>query len=152
MAAPDVDARALAARVVAAMLEHDHTSRGMGVEVDTVDAGHARIAMTVRDSMLNGHGTCHGGVLFALADSAFAFACNSRNRKTVAGACQIDYLRPAHAGDRLLADAREVSLGGRQGVYDVVVRNQHGETVALFRGRSVRLEGEVLPAASTAPP
>jgi len=148
MTTPDIDPRLLATQVTASMLARDTASQGLGVAIESADAGRVVIAMTVQDTMLNGHGTCHGGFLFAFADSAFAFACNSRNRKTVAGACQIDYLRPALAGDRLQAHAQEVSLGGRLGVYDVVVRNQREEIVALFRGRSVRIEGEVLPAAT----
>lgn len=92
--------------------------------------------MTVRDSMLNGHGICHGGFIFSLADTAFAYACNSGNELTVAQHCSIDFLRPARAGEQLTATAREVSRRARSGIYDVAVCGQDGETVALFRGLS----------------
>ncbi len=100
--------------------------------------------MTVRDFMLNGHRSCHGGYIFTLADSTFAFACNSRNAPTVASGCTIDFLAPAFEGDVLNANAREVSLSGRTGVYDVEVTNQSGQCVAIFRGRSYRLRGQVI--------
>ena len=100
--------------------------------------------MTVRADMLNGHKTCHGGFIFALADSTFAFACNSRNAPTVASGCTIDYLAPAFEGDVLTARAVEASLAGRTGVYDIEVVNQNDKRIALFRGRSYRLNGTVL--------
>ena len=94
--------------------------------------------------MNNGHGICHGGVVFSLADSAFAFACNSRNQKTVAAGCSIDFLASARVGDDLCAETIEESLQGRTGIYDVVVTDQSGKRIALFRGRSHRVEGEVM--------
>ena len=94
--------------------------------------------------MTNGHGICHGGVVSSLADSAFAFACNSRNQKTVAAGCTIDFLASARVGDDLYVEATEESLQGRTGIYDVVVTDQSGKRVALFRGRSHRVEGEVM--------
>ena len=98
--------------------------------------------MTVRADMLNGFDICHGGFITTLADSAFAFACNARNEMTVASGLSIDFLAPAREGDRLTAEAREVSLAGRTGVYDVSVRNQRGEAIAVFRGRSYCLKGK----------
>ena len=100
--------------------------------------------MTVREDMLNGHAICHGGFIFTLADSAFAFACNSYNLTTVASGCAIDYMAPAREGDLLTARARERSVSGRTGVYDIDVCNQRGETVALFRGKSYRIKGHVV--------
>jgi acyl-CoA thioesterase len=100
--------------------------------------------MPVRADMLNGHQTCHGGYLFTLADSAFAYACNSHNQNTVASACHIDFLAPAMEGDILEAEAVERSLTGRTGVYDVTVRTHAGKTIALFRGKSYRISGEVI--------
>jgi acyl-CoA thioesterase len=100
--------------------------------------------MPVRPDMLNGHDMCHGGFMFLLADSAFAFACNSYNQNTVASACHIDFLAPARLGDVLEAEAIERSRSGRTGVYDITVRIRGGKTVALFRGKSYRIEGEVI--------
>jgi acyl-CoA thioesterase len=94
--------------------------------------------------MLNGHATCHGGFIFTLADSAFAFACNSHNHVTVGAGCSIDYLSPGREGDVLTASATEQTLAGKSGIYDVNVRNQDGRTIALFRGKSHRVSGEVI--------
>ncbi len=102
------------------------------------------MTMTIRADMLNGHATCHGGFIFTLADSAFAFACNSYNLTTVAAGCSIEYLAPAREGDVLTATAREQSLNGRSGVYDIDVKNQRSETIALFRGKSTRIKGHVV--------
>jgi acyl-CoA thioesterase len=99
--------------------------------------------MPVRRDMLNGHATCHGGYIFMLADSAFAFACNSHNFNTVGAGCTIDYLAPGFEGDVLVAEALEQALQGKTGVYDICVRNQDGRTVALFRGKSHRVSGMV---------
>jgi acyl-CoA thioesterase len=101
--------------------------------------------MRVREDMLNGHGTCHGGYIFMLADSAFAFACNSHNFNTVGAGCTIDYLAPGRAGDVLVAEAVEQALSGKTGVYDVVVTDRDGRKVALFRGKSHRVAGHVVP-------
>ena len=100
--------------------------------------------MTVRNDMVNGHALCHGGLVFTLADSAFAFACNSYNFNTVANGCTIEFLASAHEGDVLTAVAHERSQVGRNGIYDVEVRNQDGVTVAHFRGKSTRIKGEVV--------
>ena len=114
------------------------------MRIASVAPGRAEMTMTVREDMLNGHAMCHGGFIFLLADSTFAFACNSYNRNTVAQGCSIDYLAPAHLGDVLHATGVERSRTGRTGVYDIEVRNQHGKTVALFRGKSYRIDGHVI--------
>lgn len=135
------DPQAVAAAVRDAMLANDAASRGLGMEVEAIGPGHARIAMTVRADMLNGFHICHGGFIAALADSAFAFACNSRNALTVASGIVVDFLAPAHQGDRLVAECREAASTGRTAVYDVVVTNQTGRQVALMRGRAHTLKG-----------
>ena len=137
-------AEQLAERVAETMFSNDRASQALGVRIATVSPGRAELTMTVRDDMLNGHAICHGGFIFALADSTFAFACNSYNRNTVAQGCSIEYLAPAHAGDVLHAVGVERSRGGRTGVYDIEVRNQNGRTVALFRGKSYRIDGHVV--------
>ena len=127
------------------MYERDPASQALGMTLDAIRPGYARMRMRVRDDMLNGHGTCHGGYIFMLADSAFAFACNSHNFNTVGAGCTIDYLAPARAGDVLVAEAVEQALAGKTGVYDVVVTDQDGRKVALFRGKSHRVAGHVVP-------
>src|SRR6266404_3832056 len=148
-AATPQDAQALAERVAAAMYERDRASQSMGIEIAGVGPGRAVLRMAVRADMLNGHAICHGGFIFTLADSAFAFACNSYNLTTVASGCSIDFVAPAREGDVLAAMARERSVSGRTGVYDIEVTNQRGETVAYFRGRSYRIKGHVLEAPQT---
>jgi acyl-CoA thioesterase len=140
-----VEAQALAERVAAAMFARDRASQAMGMHVASVGPGRAELTMKVRADMLNGHATCHGGFIFTLADSAFAFACNSANMTTVASGCSIDFMAPAHKDDVLTAIGKERSTSGRTGVYDIEVRNQRGETVALFRGKSHRIKGQVIP-------
>jgi acyl-CoA thioesterase len=144
----DDDARSddLAARARDAMFARDRASRALGIEIVEIHAGFARAAFTVREDMLNGLDVCHGGLLFTLADSAFAFACNARNDATVALQCSISFAAPARLGDRLEAVARERTLGGRTGTYDVEVSGPAG-TVALFRGVSYRVNGKVAPEA-----
>jgi acyl-CoA thioesterase len=127
------------------MYERDPASQALGMALDAIRPGYARMSMRVRDDMLNGHGTCHGGYIFMLADSAFAFACNSHNFNTVGAGCTIDYLAPGRAGDVLVAEAVERALSGKTGVYDVVVTDQEGRKVALFRGKSHRVAGHVVP-------
>ncbi|MFC5475839.1 hydroxyphenylacetyl-CoA thioesterase PaaI [Paraherbaspirillum soli] len=141
-------AQELATATAAAMFERDSATQSLGIRIIDVGPGCARLAMTVRPDMLNGHNTCHGGFIFALADSAFAFACNSHNQRTVAFGCSIDYVAPAQLHDVLSATAVEQSLAGRTGVYDVAVSNQDGRCIALFRGRSYRIKGEVIEASS----
>jgi acyl-CoA thioesterase len=139
------DQQRMAERVAAAMFARDAASQSLGMEVKAVRPGYARLTLLVRPNMLNGHAICHGGIVFSLADSAFAFACNSRNQSTVASGCSIDFLAPARSGDELTAEAMERALLGRIGIYDVTVTNQEGKTIALFRGRSYRVTGEVVP-------
>ena len=124
------------------MLANDRVSRGMGMQVTAVSPGQATLTMTVRDDMLNGHDICHGGLIATLADSTFAFACNSHNELTLASGFAIDLLAPGRAGDVLTARCVEVSKAGRTGVYDTEVTNQRGERVAVFRGRSYTIRGK----------
>ena len=138
------DPQELAELTAKSMYENDAASQALGARVVSVAPGQASMTMTVRADMLNGHKTCHGGFIFALADSTFAFACNSRNSVTVASGCSIDYLAPGFEGDVLTAHAAEYSLAGRTGVYDVHVTNQDGKRIAIFRGRSYRIKGQVV--------
>jgi acyl-CoA thioesterase len=140
------EAQALAEAVAAAMYGRDTASHSLGMIIDAIAPGYARMSMPVRADMLNGHQTCHGGFIFSLADSAFAFACNSHNQVTVGASCTIDYLSPGREGDILSATAVEQALAGKSAIYDVKVSNQDGRTIALFRGKSHRLGGEVIPA------
>jgi acyl-CoA thioesterase len=126
------------------MFAADRASRGLGMRLLAIGAGTARLQMTVREDMLNGHEICHGGFITTLADSAFAFACNSNNQVTVASGLTVEFLAPARSGDVLTADASEVSRGGRTGIYDMVVTNQHGARIALVRGRSAALKGRTV--------
>jgi acyl-CoA thioesterase len=137
--------RNLAQRAAEAMYARDVASQGLGMVIEEIRPGYARLRMEIRPDMLNGHATCHGGYVFALADSAFAFACNSHNRATVASGAAIEFLAAVRAGEVLVAEAVEQALGGRLGVYDVVVRRADGEQVALFRGRSYALKTPVIP-------
>jgi len=139
-----LDPEALAQACCDALFQRDGASRALGMRIESSAPGAAVVGMTVRADMLNGHRTCHGGFIFALADSAFAFACNSYNEANVALGCTIDYVAPARAGDRLEASASMCERTGRTGVYNVTVRNQNGATIALFRGRSYRVRGTVL--------
>jgi acyl-CoA thioesterase len=127
----------------AAMWSSDNASKWAGMEIAEVDAGRAVLQLTVEAHHCNGHGICHGGVTFMLADSAFAFACNSRNQVTVAQSNSITYTAPGRLGDRLTADAREVSLTGRSGIYDVTVKNQDDLVIAEFRGLSRAIKGHL---------
>jgi acyl-CoA thioesterase len=134
----------LAAATAKAMMSRDEASRSLGMHIVEVAPGYAKLTMQVRPDMINGHQTCHGGFIFALADSAFAFSCNSYNFNTVASGCSIEYLVPGRAGDVLTAEAVEQTRSGKTGVYDVTISNQNGIQVALFRGRSHQVKGEVL--------
>ena len=133
----------LAARVAAAMWSEDSASAGLGMRLVHVGDGTARLEMPVRDDMVNGHGIAHGGFVFSLADSAFAFACNSRNQVTVAQGCDIVFIAPAQRGDLLVAEARERASYGRNGLYDVTVR-RGDDLIAEFRGRSRQLSGTII--------
>jgi acyl-CoA thioesterase len=134
----------LARRVAETMLAREGAGPAWGVAIDEAREGYARIRMTLRDDMLNGHRIGHGGMIFALADTAFAYACNSRNENTVAQNATISFLAPAHAGDVLIAEARELSRSGRSGVYQVSVRAKHGRTIAEFTGLSRTTGGPVI--------
>ncbi|MDR6396040.1 hydroxyphenylacetyl-CoA thioesterase PaaI [Herbaspirillum seropedicae] len=140
----EMDPQALAEATVQAMYPRDNASQALGMKILEIAPGRARMSMLVRSDMLNGHATCHGGFIFALADSTFAFACNSHNLNTVASGCSIEYVAPALRNDMLIAEAQERSLAGRTGVYDITVSNQDGKTIALFRGKSYRIRGEVI--------
>jgi len=137
-------AQQLAEQVAEAMWSRDNTPQLLGMQRQAVGPGFARIAMTVREDMTNGHLTCHGGIIFTLADTAFAYACNSGNQTTVAAAASIDFLSPARIGEILVAEAREQWQAGRSGVYDIAVRSSDGRAVALFRGKAHRLNGSVI--------
>ena len=137
-----MDPHAVAEAVRHGMFKDDAASRGLGMQVEAVGPGYARIAMTVRPDMLNGFRICHGGFITTLADSAFAFGCNSYNEMTVASGIVVDFLAPAHEGDRLVAECQELSRSGRTGVYDIKVTNQHGKTVVVMRGRSHTIKGK----------
>jgi acyl-CoA thioesterase len=125
------------------MFNQDRASQALGMRILEVRPGYARLAMAVREDMVNGHQICHGGLIFTLADSAFAFACNTYDSVTVASAGSVDFLLPGRLGDELTATAEERSRSKRTGVYDVAVHNQRGECVALFRGRSHEIGGRI---------
>ena len=127
-----------------AMFDRDPASQALGMKLEAIRPGYARMSMAVRGDMLNGHAICHGGFIFTLADSTFAFACNSHNNVTVAASCAIDFIAQGREGDVLCAEAVEVSLTGKTGVYDIKVTNQEGRVVALFRGKSHRISGYVV--------
>ncbi|MDB6002645.1 MAG: paaD [Rhizobacter sp.] len=148
-ASPALSAQQTAEAVRDRMLVNDRATRACGMRVTAVGPGTATLAMTVRNDMLNGFDTCHGGFITLLADSAFAFACNSANEQTVAAGLSIDFMAPAREGDELTAVAAEVTLAGRAGFYDVQVRNQRGECIAVMRGRSHRFAGK--PVVETTP-
>jgi acyl-CoA thioesterase len=143
MVTEPTDPAALARACADAMWAADHASQAMGMVLEGVTPGQARLSMTVRSDMVNGHDLCHGGLIAALADSAFAFACNSHGTVTVAAGFAVELLESAHLGDELVAEAREVSLRGRSGVYDVTVRCGE-KVVAEFRGRSRSLGRPIL--------
>ena len=135
----------LAEACAKAMWNDDSASQRLEMSLDHIAPGEATLSMDITPEMSNGHGNCHGGYIFTLADSAFAFACNSRNQVTVAQHNSITYINPGRIGDRLTAAAREVSLRGRSGIYDVRITNQQGQHVAEFRGHSRSVKGTHLP-------
>ena len=140
------DAHTLAQQVAAAMFSVDTATKDtMGMEILTCEPGRAVLRMPVRELHLNGHQICHGGFIFTLADSTFAFACNSYNKVAVAAGCSIEFLKPAKLGDVLTCEGVEQTLSGRHGIYDMRVTNQHGETIAMFRGKSAQIQGTVIP-------
>jgi len=134
----------LAQATLDALYQTDHNAHHMGIEITQISPGSATATMTVTKNMLNGHGMTHGGATFSLADTAFAYACNAYNKKTVAAGCDITYSGPSYEGDVLTAIAKETILMGRSGIYDVTITRQTGEVVGLFRGRSRTISGEVI--------
>ena len=124
------------------MFANDRAARGLGMEVIETTPGKATVTMTVRQNMLNGHDICHGGLITTLADTAFAYACNSYNELTVASGFSVDLMAPGREGDILTARAFEVSKAGRTGVYDCDITNQRNERIAVFRGRSYTIKGK----------
>jgi acyl-CoA thioesterase len=138
-------AEELARACARVMWDDDEASQRLGMTIDHIAPGAATLSMTITFEMTNGHRTCHGGYIFTLADSAFAFACNSYNQRTVAQHCSVTYIAPAIEGDRLKATVREVARRGRGGIYDIRVTNQRGEHIAEFRGHSRTVKGTHLP-------
>lgn len=139
------EADLLAQRCAEHMYENDAASQALGIKITEVHCGRAVAVMAVKDFMLNGHKTCHGGQIFTLADSAFAFACNSQNQAAVALSCTIDFVSPAFENDILTATAEELHQGGRSGVYQIKITNQNQQLIALFKGNSARIKQSVLP-------
>ncbi|MCP5419561.1 MAG: hydroxyphenylacetyl-CoA thioesterase PaaI [Gammaproteobacteria bacterium] len=135
----------LAETCSAILYERDYAAQMLGIVLDEVGPGYARMHMNVRKDMVNGHDICHGGIIFTLADTTFAYSCNSRNLVTVASGCSIDFVNPGQLGDCLTAVAHERSLSGRTGIYDITVTNQNDTVIAHFRGRSHRIQGQVVP-------
>jgi acyl-CoA thioesterase len=138
------DPHQLAEACSEAMLANDDASHLLGIKLLDTKPGRARMQMVVRKEMTNGHDICHGGFIFTLADSTFAYACNSSNRITVASGCSIEFLAPASIDDALIATASERSRSGRTGVYDVEVVNQNNDLIALFRGKSYQIKGQLI--------
>ena len=132
-----------ATRAADVMWSDDGASQWLGMTLVSVDEGTAVMTLTVQPHHCNGHGMCHGGITFSLADSCFAFACNSRNQSTVAQSNSITFTAPGKLGERLIARATEVSLTGRSGIYDVTVQNQDGQMIAAFRGLSRAIKGQL---------
>lgn len=141
----EMTAQAIAERSAQAMYADDKASQALGMELVHIAPGEATMTMTVREDMVNGHGICHGGYTFLLADSTFAFACNSYNRSTVAAGADIAFLKAIALGDVLTAQARETFRQGRSGIYDITVTDQDGTKVAVFRGRSRTIRGTLFP-------
>ena len=140
------EAKALAQQVAESMFAVDTATKDtMGMTILSCEPGRAVLRMTVRALHLNGHQICHGGFIFTLADSTFAFACNSYNKAAVAAGCSIEFLKPAKLGDVLTCEGIEQTLSGRHGIYDMRVTNQHGDTIAMFRGKSAQIQGTVIP-------
>ena len=142
---PVPEAQRVAELCAQALFAADQASKNLGMRVEAVKPGFARLRMAVRSDMVNGHGICHGGIVFALADSAFAVACNTYNAVTVAAAASIDFLAATRVHDELTAEARELWRSKRSGIYEISISNQRGEPVALFRGRSHCTGGQIVP-------
>jgi acyl-CoA thioesterase len=141
-----MDAFERARKVGEAMFAVDTASRlTMGMELLLCEPGRAILRMPIKALHLNGHQICHGGFIFTLADTTFAFACNSHNKNAVAAGCSIEFLKPVREGDVLTCEGIEQTLSGRHGIYDMKVQNRHGEVVAMFRGKSAQIQGTVFP-------
>jgi len=140
-----MDAATLARACGDAMWQDDATSRALGLQLVAVEPGEATLAVTVSETMVNWHDTCHGGFIYLLADTTFGYACNSRNQRMVAQHCSISYLKAAQRGDRLTAQAVERQRAGRSGIYDVAVKLEDGTVIAEFRGHARAIEGTLLP-------
>lgn len=139
----DLTPQQLAEACAEAMFSRDQASQQLGMKIASVAPGRAVLTMTVDSRMVQGHGACHGGYLFTLADSAFAFSCNTYDKATVASGCSIEYVYPAKEGDLLTATAEERSRGNRTGIYDITITNQDNQVVAYFRGKSYQVRGSV---------
>lgn len=151
MSAADPARRRFSETVGAGMYETDRAAQHLGIRLEEIRPGYARTAMTVAETMLNSQGTCHGGLLFTLADAAFGYACNAENKATVALACSISFASAARAGERLTAVAEEHLRNARTGVYDITVTAEDGRVVALFRGTSYQIKGETVPGLGAGP-
>jgi acyl-CoA thioesterase len=138
-----LNAQAIAERVADVMYKDDIAAQHLGIRIEEVGPGYSKLTMTVGPEMINGHDICHGGMTFSLADTAFAYACNSRNEATVAAGCSIEFLAPAMKGTKLTAVARETAKRGRQGVYDMTVTDDDGNVIAVMRGKSASLRRPV---------
>jgi acyl-CoA thioesterase len=136
-----VNKQTVAERAAELIQREDQASRWLGMRLDEVRPGYARLSMRVTGNMVNGQKVCHGGLIFALADSSFGFACNTHNQRALATSCSIDFLSPGQLGDELCAEAQEIARAGRSGLYDVRVTNQLGELIAVFRGKSATVKG-----------
>lgn len=143
------DAHVMAEACANAMWADDRASKGLGMHIERIAPGEAVISMTVRREMTNGHGICHGGFIFTLADSTFAFACNTYDQRTVAQQCAVTFIESAHEGDVLTAHALERTRSGRSGIYDVTVRDGANKIIAEFRGHSRTITGRLLGAGDT---
>lgn len=133
-----------AQKVVQHMLQHDLFSQWLGIEVLEIKEGYSRIQMTVREEMMNGLGIVHGGIAFSLADSAFAFACNNRNTLSVALDTSINFVKPVHPGDKLVAESKEIHNGKSTGLYHITINNQHEQLVAIFKGNCFRTSKQLI--------
>jgi acyl-CoA thioesterase len=151
MTAQDQARRRFSEAVGAGMYETDRAAQSLGIRLEEIRPGYARTSMTVAKTMLNSQGTCHGGLLFTLADSAFGYACNAQNKATVALACSISFASAARAGEGLTAVAQEHLRNARTGIYDITVSAADGRIVALFRGTSYQIKGETVPGLGLGP-
>jgi len=145
MRAEEMTPQQLAEACSASMHSRDHAAQAMGMQIDEIAPGYAKLSMVVRKDMLNGHQISHGGCMFTLCDTAFAHSCNTYNRVTVASGCTIDYIAPGYEGDTLTAIAKERTRSGRTGVYDITLYNQKGDELAFFRGKAYQIKGSVIP-------